>query len=177
MLRVPQTGTSWFQTFGRTAKGLLSPPPSRANPPWFTSWACFAGALIFSVKRFPSFTFYSPPPSTAWLALPNFLFVSFFMSLALVTRLFSFYLDELQVSPEIVEGKSQYSRQADIYSLGKLFVDMAGRASSLHGLRHLGLACMRRNPDSRPKLSIVYKKLDKLCSRMARTKLPPLPPP
>ena len=131
MLRVPQTGTSWFQTFGRTAKGLLSPPPSRANPPWFTSWACFAGALIFSVKRFPSFTFYSPPPSTAWLALPNFRFVSFFHVITTSnSTFFSFYLDELQVAPEIVEGKSQYSRQADIYSLGKLFVDMAGRASS-----------------------------------------------
>ncbi|XP_022101727.1 uncharacterized protein LOC110985190 [Acanthaster planci] len=82
-----------------------------------------------------------------------------------------------QVAPEIVEGKTQFSTKSDIYSLGKLFKDIAYNSSSLHGLRHLGLACMIRNPAHRPTLNTVLKKLDGLCSKVAKSKLPPLPPP
>ncbi|XP_022106529.1 probable serine/threonine-protein kinase DDB_G0272092 [Acanthaster planci] len=88
-----------------------------------------------------------------------------------------YYQMRKQVAPEIVEGKTQFSTKSDIYSLGKLFLDIAFNSSSLHGLRHLGLACMIRSPAHRPTLSSVLKKLDGLCSKMAKSKLPPLPPP
>ncbi|XP_038047597.1 uncharacterized protein LOC119721590 [Patiria miniata] len=78
-----------------------------------------------------------------------------------------FYKVAKQCAPEVLEGRGTFTEKSDIYSLGKLFVDVAGDANILHGLRLLGeFSCMRRSPGARPTLEAISLKLDHLIAQL-----------
>ncbi|XP_022101842.1 uncharacterized protein LOC110985249 [Acanthaster planci] len=88
-----------------------------------------------------------------------------------------FYKLAKQCAPEVLEGRDTFTVKSDIYSLGKLFVDVAGDADVLHGLRLLGeFSCMRRSPGARPTLDTISGKLNDLISQMVKAEQQPSGP-